>query len=763
MIELLEARTLCAVDPATLPPAPAAWFRAGSIAATPGAPVAAWTDSSGHGYNATQPDVARRPRWVAEGLNGRPAVRFDAASSTNLAFAPPVAGDFSVVVVFASARGIGKGQSWYSGAGLLDGDVAGVRSDFGVSLNGFGQVLAGAGSPDTSVASGAGFDDGRNHVATFTRSAATGELVVYVDGRLFQRSGGGTQALTAPPRLTIGSLQTNTNYFTGDLSEIRVYSTALAGDMRTAVEGELVSAYNIAPPATAWFTNPAIGNNFPDPGAISAGGTCYAFATNGNGRNVQAARSTDLVHWTTLPDALPALPSWAQAGRTWAPDVAATADGRYVLYYTAWSVATGRQAIGAATAASPAGPFTPSGAAPLVSQFGQGGAIDPSVFTDASGAQYLLWKNDGNAVGQVTTVYIQRLSANGLALVGTPAALIRNDRPWEGSVVEAPTLVERGGKYYLFYSANNFANASYAVGYAVSDSLLGPYVKPAAPLASTAGPVVGPGGQEIVLGPDGNTWMLYHSWEGSRSYRSMSVDRLEWEGGTPMLRGPTRVTQPVPVAATVVGRYTFYNNSAFDGRSAAANPRDDRAIAADKQALLPGRSATFANVTSYSRGINGVMIDVTALPQSPGTPGAAGFTVQVGDGAGWAAGPAPSSVTFRRGAGANGSDRVTLTWPDGAVRNRWLRVTVPAGAATGLAAPDVFAFGNLAGDAGTADAVVPARVDVDDVLSVLRARRLAGADVASRLDFNRDGRVDVRDLVITRARLGKSLAALLLS
>jgi hypothetical protein len=763
MVEWLEPRTLCAVGAAV--PAPAAWFRAASINATSGAPVTTWTDSSGHGYSATQPDAARRPHWVSEGLNGRAAVRFDAASSTNLAFTRPVYADFSIVVVFASTQGTGHGQSWYDGAGLVDAEVAGVTSDFGVSLNASGQVLAGTGAPDTSVDSGAGFDDGRGHVATFTRSSATGELDLYVDGRLFERASAGTQALYASPRLTIGSLQTNTHYFTGDVSEVRVYGSVLAGDQRTAIEAELTAAYNIAPPPTAWFTNPVINANFPDPGAVYAGGSYYAFATNGAGRNVQAARSSDLVHWTTLPDALPALPSWAQAGRTWAPDVAVTASGHYSLYYTAWSASTGRQAIGVATATTPAGPFAPAGSAPLVSQVSQGGAIDPSVFTDASGAQYLLWKNDGNAIGQVTNLYIQRLSADGLSLVGSATPLIHADQPWEGGVVEAPTLWAHGGKYYLFYSANNFANGSYAVGYAVSNSLLGPYTKPAAPLSTTTGPVVGPGGEEIVVGPDGNTWMLYHSWENNLAYRSLSADRLEWAGDVPVLRGPTRVTQPAPVASRVLGRYTFYNHSAFDGRDAAANSRDDAAIASDKQALLPGQSASFANVTSYSRGINGVMIDVTALPQSLAALQASGFGVQVGAGgsAGWTSGPVPASVTVRRGAGINGSDRLTLTWPDGAIRNRWLRITVPAGAATGLATPDVFAFANLAGDAGTTNPSAPPRVDAADVVAVLRARATSGADVINRLDFNRDGRVDVRDLVIARANLGKSLAALLLA
>src|SRR5438093_58252 len=140
------------------------------------------------------------------------------------------------------------------------------------------------------------------------------------------------------------------------------------------------------------------------------------------------------------------------------------------------------------------------------------GAVDPSVFTAENGVQYLLWKNDGNAVGQDTNIYLQELSTDGLSLVGAAAALIKQDKAWEGSVVEGPVLWTHGGKFYLFYCANNFASSAYATGYAESDFLRGPYTKPGGPLVTSQGYVVGPGGPEIVVGPDGNDWMLYHAW-----------------------------------------------------------------------------------------------------------------------------------------------------------------------------------------------------------------------------------------------------------
>src|SRR5207253_10192587 len=63
-------------------------------------------------------------------------------------------------------------------------------------------------------------------------------------------------------------------------------------------------------------------------------------------------------------------------------------------------------------------------------------------------------------------------------------------------------------------------------------------------------------------------------------------------------------------ANAVTARQVFYNNSKFDGNNPAANAADDLAIAIDKQALAPGVLATKANYTSYSRGLNGVMIDI---------------------------------------------------------------------------------------------------------------------------------------------------------
>jgi ELWxxDGT repeat protein len=219
---------------------------------------------------------------------------------------------------------------------------------------------------------------------------------------------------------------------------------------------------------------------------------------------------------------------------------------------------------------------------------------------------------------------------------------------------------------------------------------------------------------------------------------------------------PWVVMSPTPTAY-VAGRHLFYNNSAFDNRTPGAAAADDAAIAPDRSAMVPGGGvgAVAANVSTYGRGINGVMIDVDSLPPGAGLT-AADFQLFVGNGPTLTAAPAPLSVTVRRGAGANGSDRVTLLFADEAIQNTWLRVTVLPTANTGLAAPDVFVFGSLAGDSGT-----DGRVDARDLAAVRRALNSA-ATLTTATDLNRDGRTNALDLAIVRRNLNRALARVFL-
>ena len=281
--------------------------------------------------------------------------------------------------------------------------------------------------------------------------------------------------------------------------------------------------------------NPVVDDDFPDPDLLEVDDVYYAYATEGNLRNVRVARSSDLVEWETLPDALPELPSWVIPGKTWAPEVTEISPGRYAMYFTATNFRPTFQCIGVAVGESPEGPFTVVGEGMLVCPPEEGGAIDASTFLDEDGTRYLLWKNDGNCCGLDTWLQIAPLSPDGTTLAAAPTRLVQQDQEWEGNLVEAPTLVLRDGVYTLLYSANDYGGPSYAIGYATASSVLGPYTKAEEPLLTTqdAPDYVGPGGQDVVVGPDGEDRLVFHSWYLDNTYRGMNVLPLEWEDGRP--------------------------------------------------------------------------------------------------------------------------------------------------------------------------------------------------------------------------------------
>ncbi len=325
---------------------------------------------------------------------------------------------------------------------------------------------------------------------------------------------------------------------------------AFAGGAGAVTSTKPVTPIQSAKAAT--YTNPILDENVPDPFVLHANGQYYAYVTNGPGGNVPLYVSNDLVHWTSSGDALPDEASWARLGFTWAPEVMAFASNRYVLYYTTRDTLSDRQCVGAAVSERPEGPFTDRSERPIVCQADLGGSIDASPFQDADGQRYLLWKNDGNCCNLLTTLYLQPLSQDGLSLLGEPQALIYNDALWEGAVVEAPTLHLEDGVYYLLYSGANYNDDTYAVGYATSQRLIGPYRKAEDnPIVVTTGAVVGPGHQSLIKDAAGQQWLIYHAWTlgavgDGIGMRNLRLDKISFKGGKVTFDGPTLTPQPAP-------------------------------------------------------------------------------------------------------------------------------------------------------------------------------------------------------------------------
>ena len=235
--------------------------------------------------------------------------------------------------------------------------------------------------------------------------------------------------------------------------------------------------------ATGTYTNPILSGDFPDPGAIYVNGTFFV-ATTGDGFPIHT--SANLRHWSSAGSvfARDNTPTWA-SGDFWAPEIHAMPIGGFVVYFTARDHDS-RLCIGAATSASPAGPFQDIGQPLARDPEGKGMYLDSHYFFDTtgSGVGYLIWKR-GTVTPPAEThtlLYLQQLDAAGTSLVGPRSVILKNDlSSWEKGVVEAPWVVRPAGSsyFYLFYSAAHCCDGSgsYAVGVARAASITGPYEK----------------------------------------------------------------------------------------------------------------------------------------------------------------------------------------------------------------------------------------------------------------------------------------------
>jgi arabinan endo-1,5-alpha-L-arabinosidase len=335
----------------------------------------------------------------------------------------------------------------------------------------------------------------------------------------------------------------------------------------------LLSACATLPPAPT-YVNPVIDQDFPDPAVVrAADGTFYVYATQGGApnRNIQAARSSDLVRWELLPDVLPVKPAWASKTQDfWAPDVYRRGN-RWYLYYSAKPDAALTDdkrglCLAVAVASRPEGPFTDKGQPLLCGESFVN--IDPFAFDDpATGKTFLYW---GSGFGPIK---VQELAENRLSFaVGSKPVdlvpVIRTEDPAEyRRLVEGAWVIRRNGYYYLFFSGDNCCGpkAHYATMVARSRSATGPFEVRERPLylvLEANERWIAPGHNSVIQDDAGADWILYHGVDVRRprskptddvnTRRVMLLDRLEWRDGWPEIRGksPTSTPQVRPVVRT---------------------------------------------------------------------------------------------------------------------------------------------------------------------------------------------------------------------
>ncbi len=239
------------------------------------------------------------------------------------------------------------------------------------------------------------------------------------------------------------------------------------------------------------------------------------------------------------------------------------------------------------------------------------------------------------------------------------------------------------------------------------------------------------------------------------------VSYVGGDGNDVTLERKDIVVQP---PASVVGRHIFYNQSKFDGNSAGitTSVASNAAIATDKVALQFSGSTTapVSAATSYSRGINGIIVDIE---DAAGTLSVNDFTFKVGTSStvsSWVNAPPVSGFTVWPGAGAGGSDRVEIIWANNAIQNSWLQVIVEgndtlggSNTNTGLATSDVFFFANKVGDTFLSPAPTIFSTAAADGLAI-RANPGFLQPITNAFDMDRNQSVGAGDELIARTNGG---------
>jgi arabinan endo-1,5-alpha-L-arabinosidase len=390
-------------------------------------------------------------------------------------------------------------------------------------------------------------------------------------------------------------------YWYGLLAALLIVSVAVAPGVARSASPLTRTA--VTTPAT--YTNPVIPRTAPDPAIIKAlDGYYYIVATSdtwqdGSFHLLPTWRSTDLVNWSFVGDAVPSRAAWvAPTAGLYAPDLQYF-DHKYYMYYAAADTVAGGSAIGLYTAPSMTGPWTDAGGpivGPRTCSFSADptchpATIDPAEFTDQDGQKYLYY---GSFFGGTL---VQRLTPDGLSVTG-PAYEIGHWDRYEGTYVVRHDV---NGKayYYNFSSAADCCrgpNTGYSVEVSRATSPLGPFYDQNSypmqqpgpdgtePQAPTARPAIddpglanigaqgggyptlkqngnkwqGVGHNALITDLSGRDWIVYHGvdktsnggvsngWVNSFpgptppqiTYRQLLIDRIDWTSdGWPTTNG----------------------------------------------------------------------------------------------------------------------------------------------------------------------------------------------------------------------------------
>lgn len=272
------------------------------------------------------------------------------------------------------------------------------------------------------------------------------------------------------------------------------------------------------------YRNPVLHADYSDPDAIRVGEDYYLVSSSFNCiPGLPILHSRDLVNWTLLGHALPALPhpryTDVQHGQgVWAPAIRHH-DGKFWIFFP-----TPDEGIYVTTATDPAGEWSE----PHLLMPGKG-LIDPCPFWDDDGTAWLAIAYAGSRAGIRNKLHLIPMSPCATRLLGqgTFVAEISPRLP----ALEGPKLHKRNGWYYI-----SAPSGGVATGWQVifrSRKIEGPYEQKIV-LAQRGTAINGPHQGALVDTPEGEWWFL-HFQDCDAYGRVVHLQPVRWEDDWPLI------------------------------------------------------------------------------------------------------------------------------------------------------------------------------------------------------------------------------------
>jgi arabinan endo-1,5-alpha-L-arabinosidase len=296
-----------------------------------------------------------------------------------------------------------------------------------------------------------------------------------------------------------------------------------------------------------------------DPVIVHEADTYYVFST---GSRIPFICSKDKVVWEFCGRVFESNPAWTRDINPnlvdiWAPDISFF-NHQWHLYYAASNFGSQDSAIGLVTNAtlnpeSPDYQWVDQGEV-LRSQSGDPwNAIDPNLVLDENGEPWLVWGSFWQGI------WMRKIDGSTGQLDANDSThhhlADRSTGPDNTSAVEAPFIVFREGKWYLFISFDQCCqgiSSTYNIHVGRSDALTGPYVdRDGMPLTEGGGTLIlsaygqwkGPGHNGILV-EDGVYWMVYHAYDATQiGIPKLRIESIAWDAvGWPSL--PSQTQEP---------------------------------------------------------------------------------------------------------------------------------------------------------------------------------------------------------------------------